>query len=560
MIYQNGGPLSTTHSHQENEYMEVEERAVEQAPTSVPEEPQVAERKNLIQLVQEWPLSRKLATAGLVLISIAAFAIIIIQARTADQQLLYANLSMNDASQVVNWLKNQQVSYSLKNQGRDIWIPADQIYQTRLDLAANGLPSGGGVGFEVFDKQSFALTDYVQKVNHTRALQGELARTITSLAPVESTRVHLALPEKRVFRKQQKQATASVIVTLIPGKNLNQEQVKGIVHLVASSVAGLEPKNVKVIDSSGQILEVDEKSEKDLFTGDMLAFQQEVEHRLETRVQELLDKTMGKDNALVRVSATLDFSKVEKTEELFDAEEPVIRSEQVNEEQSGSETVGGIPGVESNLQGNEQGQNGLSPSTSRNSRITNYEISKTISKIVNPIGTITKLSVSVLVADKVELDDEGKPKKPTPRDDEELEAISNMVSSAIGILPERGDMINVTSMPFVSPLPTDLEDQPAEGEPLYQYIPFIKYGLIVFGLLLIYLLLVRPILKTMKGEVKEHYKTVEQLEAEQKDLLPKEEPEEPPPPIEEALTDLRREVQKNHIPTAFIIKNWIQEG
>ncbi|MCP3891436.1 MAG: flagellar M-ring protein FliF [Desulfobulbaceae bacterium] len=520
------------------------------------------ERKTLIQLVQEWPLSRKIATAGVILISIILFAILIIQARTADQQLLYANLPMTDASEVVNWLKGQKINYTLKNRGKDIWVPADKIYQTRLDLASNGMPTGGGVGFEVFDKQSFALTDYVQKVNHTRALQGELARTISSLSPVESTRVHLALPEKRLFKNQQKQATASVIITLIPGKSLDGNQVKGIIHLVAGSVTDLEAANVKVIDSNGLVLEAEDKSSDDVFSGEMLAFQQGVEHRLELRVQDLLDRTMGTDNALVRISATLDFSKVEKTEELFDAEEPVIRSEQINSEMSGADVIGGIPGVESNLQGNELGQAGSTPPTSRNSRVTNYEISKTISKIINPVGTITNLSVSVLVADKVEADENGQPKPPVSRSPEELQAISDMVSTAIGLLPERGDMINVTSMPFVS---SDLKISDADqlGENIiYQYFPLIKYGLIGLAILMTYFFLVRPVIKTMKGEVKQHYKTVEQLEQEQQQKLAatEEEEEEPPPPVDDAITLLRREVMANHVPTAFIIKNWIQEG
>jgi flagellar M-ring protein FliF len=540
--------------------MEVEEKGVATSSRSNPPEVFQPERKNVVNLVQEWPLSKKIATAAVLLISIVLFAFLIIQARTADQQLLYANLTLSDASSVSEWLKNQKINYTLKNGGRDIWVPADQIYQTRLDLAANGLPSGGDVGFEVFDKQSFALTDYVQKVNYTRALQGELARTITSLAPVESTRVHLALPEKRLFKNQQKSGTASVIVTLIPGKNLDQSQVQGIIHLVAGSVTDLEPGNVKIIDSNGVVLEAQEKPDKDnLLPVDRLAFQQEVEHRMEIRAQDLLDKTMGKDNAMVRVSATLDFSKVEKTEELFDSDEPVIRSEQINTESSGMEMTGGIPGVEANLQGNELGQNTPATPTNRNSRITNYEISKTISKIINPVGSITALSVSVLVADRTQLDADGKIEAATPRSAEELKSIENMVASAIGLVAERGDVINVISMPFVDPQMAVSEGELVPANLLYQYMPLIKYALIGLGLLLVYLLLIRPIIKTVKNDVQQHYKTVEQLEYEQRKML-EQEPVEPPLPIDDAITALRREVQKNQVPTAFIIKNWIQEG
>lgn len=542
--------------------MEAADKEIATTTQSPPAEVLKPERKNVINLVQEWPMSRKISTSAVVLISIFLFAFLIIQARTADQQLLYANLTMTDASSVCDWLKNQKIGYSLKNGGKDIWIPADKIYQARLDLAANGLPNGGDVGFEVFDKQSFALTDYVQKVNYTRALQGELARTITSLAPVESTRVHLALPEKRLFKNQQKSGTASVIVTLVPGKSLDESQVQGIIHLVAGSVTDLDPANVKIIDSNGMVLEAEQKPDQEnLLSVDMLAFQQEVEHRMEIRAQDLLDKTMGKDKAMVRVSASLDFAKVEKTQELYDSDEPVIRSEQINSEQSGVETVGGIPGVESNLQGNELGQTSNGTPSTKNSRITNYEISKTVSRIVNPVGNITSLSVSVLVADKEQFDAEGKPIV-TPRTADELKSIENMVSSAIGLVAERGDVINVLSMPFVNPEQTTAVEDLVTTNFLYHYIPLIKYVLIGLGIFFIYLFLIRPLVKTMKGEVKEHYKTVEQLENEQRQrqLLEQQEEIEPPLPIDDAITALRREVNHNHVPTAFILKNWIQEG
>jgi flagellar M-ring protein FliF len=520
----------------------------------------VPEQKNLMALMQRWPLSRKIATAAVLLIALALCIVLIIQARTIDQQLLYANLSMNDAGAVVNWLKNQKIDYSLRNDGKDIWVSANQLYQTRLELAANGLPNGGGVGFEVFDKQSFALSDYVQKVNYTRALQGELARTISSLAPVESTRVHLALPEKRLLKSQQKNATASVIVTLRPGKSLDKQQVQGIIHLVAGSVTDLEPENVKVIDANGVVLESDkQKTEANMLSLDTLAFQREVEHSLEMRVQDLLDKTMGKDNAMVRVSATLDFAKVEKTQELFDADDPVIRSEQVNQESSGAEKTGGVPGVQSNLQGNEFTQGSSSSPSSKNSRTTNFEISKTISKTINPVGTINKLSVSVLVADKVKQDDNATQTSTTPRSTEELKSIENMVASAIGMVPDRGDMINVLSMPFIDPGKPQNQGEQVPVNLVYQYLPIVKYLLIGLGILLLYFLLVRPVIKTMKGEVKQHYKTVEQLEQEQRQMIPVE-PEEPPLPVDDAITALRREVFQNQVPTAFILKNWIQEG
>lgn len=523
---------------------------------------QAAGRKNPLQLVRAWPMPRKLAVGAVLAITIALFAVLIIQARVADHQLLYANLEESDAASVMNWLKTQRIPYTLKNDGRNIWVPADRLYETRLDLAANGLPSGGSVGFEVFDNQSFALTDYVQKVNYTRALQGELARTISSLEPVESTRVHLAIPEKRLFKEQQKMATASVIVTLTQGRALSGEQVKGIIHLVAGSIPDLEPENVKVIDSKGVVLESDEPADKEkLLSVDMLAYQQEVEHRMEIRAQDLLDKTMGTDKAMVRVTAAIDFSKVEKTEELFDPEEPVIRSEQSSQESSGTTATGGVPGVESNLQGNTQNTGAASPPSSSNTRTTNYEISKTVSRIVNPTGTVKNLSVSVLVADKTTKDDKGNEVQ-TPRTEEELASIENMISAALGLVPQRGDQINVISMPFIDPPQGVAEESGLAADSLYQYLPFVKIGLVSLGALLLYFLLIRPVIRTMRGEVTEHYKTVEELERDQAARLAMEEREglEPLPSIDDDIVRIRREVMQNQVPASYIVKNWIQEG
>lgn len=524
--------------------------------------PPATGRKNFLQLVKAWPMPRKLAVGAVLAVTIGLFAVLIIQARVADQQLLYANLSETDAASVVNWLKTQRIPYTLKNDGRNIWVPADRLYETRLDLAANGLPSGGSVGFEVFDNQSFALTDYVQKVNYTRALQGELARTISSLEPVESTRVHLAIPEKRLFKEQQKMATASVIVTLAQGRSLSGEQVKGIVHLVAGSIPDLEPENVKVIDSKGVVLESAEPADKDkLLSVDMLAYQQEVEHRMEMRAQDLLDKTMGTDKAMVRVTATIDFSKVEKTEELFDPEEPVIRSEQLSEENSGTTATGGVPGVESNLQGNTQSAGAAATPANSSTRTTNYEISKTVSRIVNPIGTVKSLSVSVLVADKAAKDDKGNEVQ-TPRTAEELASIENMISAALGLVQQRGDQINVISMPFIDAPQGPPEESGLATGSLYQYLPFVKIGLVSLGALMLYFLLIRPVIKTMRGEVTEHYKTVEELEREQAARLAMEERQrlEPVQSIDDDIVRIRREVMQNQVPASYIVKNWIQEG
>lgn len=535
--------------------------AEQTATTKAPDMPTIPAKKNFFTVLMDWPLSRQIAFGAVLLVSIAAFSVLIIQVRMADQQLLYAQLSATDAASITEWLKAQKIPYSLKDGGKSVWVPTDVVYQTRLDLAANDLPSGGGVGYEIFDKQSFALTDYVQKVNFTRALQGELARTITSLAPVESTRVHLAIPEKRLFKDQQKDATASVILNLVPGKRLSQDQVQGIINLVASSVSGLNVENVKVIDSTGVVLDSKQQSESDtLQSTDMLSFQRQIESQMEVRAQDLLEKTMGPDRAIVRVTATVDFSKVEKTEEMYDADNPVIRSEQLNNENSNTPTSGGVPGVQSNLQGNSQGNTATGPTSSKTARTTNYEISKTVSHTINPVGTVTKLSVSVLVADRQETNAETKAVTTVARNDAELESIKNMVSTAVGLVPARGDLINVLSLPFVeAPIAVAEATSSSPIEMLRDFTPLIKYGLSFLGLFAVYFFLVRPIMKTVKGEVKQHNKTVTQMEREQQrqqelDAI------DPPPPVDIALSNIRQEVMKEHAPAAFIVKNWIQEG
>lgn len=511
----------------------------------------------LVTTIKEWPLSRKIALAAVTTLSIGLFAFIIIQARTADYQLLYGNLDAGDAGSMVEWLKGQNIPYRLGNNGQNISIPSNQVHEARLNLASAGMPQGGGVGFEIFDKQSFALTDFVQKVNYSRALQGELSRTIASLGPVETARVHLALPEKRLFKNQQKQATASVIIKLAAGRRLGESQVEGIIHLVSSSIEGLSAENVAVIDQNGNALSrKSEKGQTGNLSPDMLEFQIQVERSLEERAQALLDRALGAQNAMVRVTATLDFARTEKTEEVFDPEEPVIRSEQLSEEKSGSEIVGGVPGVQSNLQGNTNQAAGATPPSSRSQKTTNYEISKVISKTVNPVGSVQKISVSVLVADKVIPATDKEPQKFEPRTEAELIALESMIDSALGLDKARGDKIEVTSMPFVE-TPKLADEEGLTASTLYQYMPLIRYGLLLLGGLLVYMLMVRPMIKTLRRDVTEHYKTVEELEAEQaRDRTTAAERE---ALASDPVHRIRTGVEDNPVFSAHVLKDWIHE-
>ncbi|MGE4543833.1 MAG: flagellar basal-body MS-ring/collar protein FliF [Pedobacter sp.] len=470
---------------------------------------------NLIETIRQWPRKRQLSLAATILVCIVFFAGIILQANKADYQLLFGNLDSADASAVVDRLKEQKVPYRLENGGRAIFIPADQVYETRLAMAGSGLPNGGGVGFEIFDKQSFGMTDFAQKINYLRALQGELARTIASLAPVEAARVHLALPEKRLFRDQQQKASASVIVKLAAGQSLHEGQILGIVNLVSGSVDGLDSEQVAVIDDNGRVLSKTRDHTAGTGTApDMLEYQKNLEQSLELRAQALLDRALGMGNSMVQVTAVIDYTQRERMEESYDPNTTAVRSEQSSTEKGGITGTGGVPGVQSNIK-DEQGGSSFIP-TSRTNETINYEISKVVSKQVDPVGTLKNISVAVLVADRLVENSEDSAPTTEPRDAKELAAIEKMVSRALGINPTRGDQIAVISRPFETAFSTEPLVKASPWSRIYQMIPMIKYALLCLAVGLLYFLIIRPLLQVLRGEGRmvEHYKTVEQLESE----------------------------------------------
>ena len=472
------------------------------------------EKKTIFDVIKEWSLARKLSLIGVALVSVLLFAAIIMQSQVADYSLLFANLPGRDAASVVEWLKERKIPYRLEDGGKDIMVPADKVYEARLELAGAGLTEGG-VGFEIFDRQSFGLTDFAQKVNYRRALQGELMRTITSLAPVEAARVHLALPEKRLFRDQQKAATASVIVKLHSGRRLKDSQLQGIVHLVAGSVEGLEAENVTVVDASGKVLSKSSGEElSGPMTPGMLEYQQKVERRLEERAQSMLDRALGAGNSMVRVTAEINFDQRERIEQAVDPNGAVVVSEQNSKERGASESSSGIPGVASNLQAT-QNQLTVTPS-SQSQETVNYEMSRITSKLIESVGTLKNLSVSVLVADKPVVGAEGAEPQTEPRDAAELQEIERMVRTALGLNDNRGDVLSVVSMPFETAFIDEPLPEPSPISRIYPYLPLIKYALLCIGALMAYVLFLRPLLRTMRGAAQqtEPMKTVEELEAE----------------------------------------------
>jgi flagellar M-ring protein FliF len=341
----------------------------------------------LRNLFKSLSVGKRIALLILAVGSIAGFVFLMNWAGKPEFHPLYSNLDANDAGIILNRLKEQKISYRLSASGSTILIPQERIYETRMELASQGLPQGGSIGFELFDDTKLGMTEFAQNVNYQRALQGELVRTINGFAEVESCRVHIVMPEKSLFIDDEESASASVVLKLHHGKWLTQQQVQGIVHLVSSSVSRMSPENVTVVDSSGSLLTGhNDPSGIAALSSDQLDYQAKVERKLENRVLSMLEKALGANRAIVRVSCALNFKRYEMTEERYLPENQVIRSEQMfNETSREADPIPqGIPGIQSNLPESSPAQNkttdGENPTFAKQDRTVNYEIGKLTSR------------------------------------------------------------------------------------------------------------------------------------------------------------------------------------
>lgn len=445
-----------------------------------------------IQRINSWPLKNKVILLSVAVLSLASIILFFAWHQKADYHVLYSNLSEEDSGQIVQKLKDMKVPYKVTANG--ILVPSDKVYDIRLELASQGLPQGGGVGFELFDKTSFAMTDFVQRLNYIRALQGELSRTIAALTEVEQCRVHLAVPEKSLFARDENRPKASVLVKLKPGRRLSEMQVQGIVHLVSSSVEGLDPRDVVIVDEKGEMLTsfVDDTIGLSV---NQLEYQRSVERDLESRIISILEPVVGKDKVRAKVAVDLDFTRIEKTEERYDPDGQVIRSEQRNIEKSSSGLPGGVPGVSSNLPNNKTVTTSLSQGEfEKKSETINYEISRVVSRTINSPGDIKRISVVALVDGIYTVDQGSKEKKYSSRSEEELKKIEEMVKNAVGFQPDRGDDVRVVNMQF-EPLQYDIPETKTEIIPLIATV--LKYLAPIVAIALFFLLIIRPLIKTL---------------------------------------------------------------
>jgi len=399
--------------------------------------------------------------------------------RQGDYKVLFANLSEKDGGPIIEKLSQMNVPYRYTEGGGAILVPASMVYDLRLKLSAAGLPKGSVNGYEILDKSPFGQTQGQERINLQRALEGELTRTIQSLDSVQAARVHLALPKMDGFFREQQKPSASVVLTLHPGRTLDRAQLAGIVHLVASSVPELNPKTVSVLDGSGALLSGQNEVNAQGLDGQQIQYVREVEASHLKRVLELLEPVVGRDNLRATVTAEIDFSQTEALSEAFKPNQgqgqATVREQRSDDNsQAGSATPSGVPGATSNqpplpasapidgqAQAMQGAQGGTTGGTGRREAETKYEVDKTTRWTKNATGNVRRLNAAVVVNHRVSTDPKGKSVS-TPLTPEELEKLTALVEQGIGFNKERGDSVRVINAPFrIEAVP------PVEAVPLW---------------------------------------------------------------------------------------------
>ena len=452
--------------------------------------------------------------AGIALLVVAAVAAMVM-GRQPDYKVLFSNLSDKDGGAIVAQLSQMNVPYKHADGGGAILIPAERVHDVRLRLATQGLPRGSVTGFALMETNRFGMTQFQERLNFQRGLEGELTRSIQALSSVQGARVHLALPNQNGFFREQQKPSASVLVSLHPGRILDRAQLAGIVHLVASSVPELAPSAVSVLDDTGKLLsQSPDAAGEDGINAQQLLYVQQIEQQYARRIMEILEPVVGRNNVKAQVSAELDFSRTESTSEQFRPNQTpdsgAIRSQQVLESSgTANKTATGVPGAVANqppapsaapVNGANPaptagGQQGAGESTSKRESTTNYEVDKTVKVTRGNNWAIKRLSAAVVVNYQALAEEKGgaSPKPLTP---EQIEQMTGLVRETIGFNKERGDSVNLMNTPFLS------SETPAPAVPLWKQPETIELaktfawplGAVLFAALVL-LGLVRPALK-----------------------------------------------------------------
>ena len=523
---------------------------------------------------------------GLGVLALLAIALsVFFMGRQPDWRILYTSLSDKDGGAIVAQLTQMNVPYKHAEGGGAIMVPADRVHDVRLRLASQGLPKGSVTGFELMESNRFGMTQFQERLTFQRGLEGELTRSIQSLSSVQSARVHLALPNQNGFFREQQKPSASILLTLHPGRTLDKAQVAGIVHLVSSSVPEMNPKAVSVIDDAGNLLSTNPDSQSSGVDLQKLQYVQQIEALYTRRILDMIEPLVGAGNVKAQVSADVDFSLAESTSEQHrpnqGGEPGTIRSQQMVEDGTPpTAQPAGVPGAVTNqppatgqapINGQAQ-QTGVNapgsdkPGNMRRESVINYEVDKTVRVVRESVGQIRRLSAAVVVNHRNTLDKSGK-EVAAPIPAEQIEQMTALVRETIGFNQTRGDSVNVVNAPFTAPKKDDAEPTPWWQQPdVLEMGRSLAWPLAMVGAgLLVLMGLIRPGVKLMTSPAP----ALDKPQPQQLNALINEAPERPGLPMPSAtgsdvmspeevrLTEARRLALENPAAVANIVKTWV---
>jgi flagellar M-ring protein FliF len=465
--------------------------------------------------------SQRFTIATFALVVLGGLSLLIFFINRVDYQVLYRDLSPEDAQAIAAKLKEGKVDFLVSADGSSIQVaaPKAEVDKLRLEIAGSGLARSGRVGYEIFDKSQFGMTDFTEQVNYKRALEGELSRTISSLAEVAQARVHLVLPKDSLFEEKKEEAKASVLVRLRRGKELAQTSIAGIVNLVAGAVQGLQTYNVSLVDEQGRVLSRLMPSGDTMQTELGTGVRAQLEKEMVAKVISILEPVVGKDKVHADASIELDFNTSEQTEETYSPNPPVILSQQKSEERVGSGSgAAGIPGTRSNVDGAPGQLVMAAPERVRSNESTNYEVNKMVRHTVQPKGNIRRISVAVILDHKVTYNKDAQGKLVpayAARTKEELDAYRQLVLAAVGYHAERGDTVTLENMPFFAEFSQEEEQAaPAWYVTWLPYlIPAMKYSALFLLFVIVYFFVFRPLRRRVYQSIASFPQVLSQAEA-----------------------------------------------
>ncbi|WP_454631918.1 flagellar basal-body MS-ring/collar protein FliF [Bradyrhizobium cenepequi] len=454
--------------------------------------------QSLVAFLKGLGAARLAAMVAVTAVLIGFFAFVIMRVTTPQLTTLFTDLSVEDSSAIVKELERQAIPFELRNDGAVIMVPKDKVTRLRMKLAEGGMPKGGGVGYEIFDKSdALGTTSFVQNINHLRALEGELARTIRAIDRIQAARVHLVLPERPLFSRETPEPSASIVVRV--RGTLEPQQIRAIRHVVASAVNGLKPQRVSIVDEAGQLLADGATSDADNAVGDerRAAF----EKRMRKQVEDIVSSVVGQGRARVQLSADFDYNKITQTSDKFDPEGRVLRSSQTREESSLTADNSGQVTVNNELPGNQNQDNAARAhdQSKKSEETNNYEISRTTKTEVTEAGRVNRISVAVLVDGSYAKNEKGEMVY-QDRPKEQLDRIAALVRSAIGFDQKRGDQVEVVNLrfaeaPSVAPInePTGLLGMLQFTKDDLMYV--IELGVMMLLGLVVLFMVIRPLVK-----------------------------------------------------------------